>query len=392
MKKRPGLPLALVLLLLLFTAACGEAGGEGAEPSPQAAEAAAWDTMVPERRMDLRYAQQFEVIFYPEDYALIVIADTGRYLLVPEGKAVPEGLSEDIVVLHQPLDRIYLAASSAMDFFRQMDTLHSVCMTSTSRDNWRLPEVVEALDRGDMHYVGKYSEPDYEYIVTEGCDLVVESTMIHHSPKTLEQLTALGLPVMVERSSYEPHPLGRMEWIRLYGLLTGRSREADAWFARELERLSGILEQESGEQDEQTVAFFYITANGAANVRKPGDYVAKMIQLAGGRYVFSDLPGEENALSTVNMQMEAFYEGAWDADYLIYNSAIDGELETIQQLVEKDALLADFKAVQAGKVWCTGKSMFQQTTAVGDIMLDIHNIVSGRAEKGQALNVLYRLT
>ena len=262
-------------------------------------------------------------------------------------------------------------------------------MTSTERDNWRLPEVVAALDKGDMLYVGKYSEPDYERIVTEGCDLVVESTMIHHSPKTLEQLTALGLPVMVERSSYEPHPLGRMEWVRLYGLLTGRSQEADNWFDQELERLSAVLEQESGEE---TVAFFYITANGAANVRKPGDYVAKMIQLAGGRYVFSELPGEENALSTVNMQMEAFYAEAWDADYLIYNSAIDGELETIDQLVEKDELLADFKAVQAGKVWCTGKSMFQQTTAVGDIILDIHNIVSGHAEKGAELNVLYRLT
>lgn len=388
MRKRPCLSAVLVLLLL-FTAACGGTGEEGMETPPQTAETAVWGTMEPDRSMELQYAEQFDVVFYPGDYALITIAGTDRYLLVPEGKAVPEGLEEDIVVLRQPLGRIYLAASSAMDFFRQINALDMVCMTSTERSNWRLPEVVEALDQGDMLYVGKYSEPDYERIVTEGCDLVVESTMIHHSPKTLEQLTSLGLPVMVERSSYESHPLGRMEWIRLYGLLTGRSQEADAWFGQELARLSGILEQESGDQ---TVAFFYITANGAANVRKPGDYVSKMIQLAGGRYVFSDLPGEENALSTMNLQMEAFYEGAWDADYLIYNSAIDGELETIAQLVEKDELLADFKAVQAGKVWCTGKSMFQQTTAVGDIILDIHNIVSGNAENGAELNVLYRLT
>ncbi len=388
MKQCSSLPIVLMLFLLLLTA-CGEVGEGGRKAPSQATETVAWDSMEPDHHMDLEYAQQFDVAFYPGDYALITIEDSGRYLLVPEGKAVPEGLTQDIVVLQQPLARIYLAASSAMDFFRQIDALHTVCMTSTQRSNWRLPEVVEALDRGEMLYVGKYSEPDYERIVTEGCDLVVESTMIHHSPKTLEQLTALGLPVMVERSSYEPHPLGRMEWVRLYGLLTGKSQEADAWFDQELARLSDILEQESGDQ---TVAFFYITANGAANVRKPGDYVAKMIQLAGGNYVFSSLPGEETALSTVNMQMEAFYAGAWDADVLIYNSAIDGELETIEQLVEKDGLLADFKAVQTGKVWCTGKSMFQQTTAVGDIILDIHNIVSGKAEKGAEMNVLYRLT
>ena len=58
----------------------------------------------------------------------------------------------------------------------------------------------------------------------------------------------------------------------------------------------------------KTVAFFYITSNGAVSVRKPGDYIAKAIDLAGGVYVFHDLPGEENALSTMNMQMESFYQ------------------------------------------------------------------------------------
>ncbi len=58
----------------------------------------------------------------------------------------------------------------------------------------------------------------------------------------------------------------------------------------------------------RTVAFFYITANGAVNVRKPNDYIAQMIGLAGGTYVLNDrLSAEENALSTMNMQMEDFF-------------------------------------------------------------------------------------
>lgn len=70
---------------------------------------------------------------------------------------------------------------------------------------------------------------------------------------------------------------------------------------------------------------FYITANGAVNVRKPNDYIAQMIGLAGGTYVLNDrLSAEENALSTMNMQMEDFYAAAKDADILIYNSTIEG--------------------------------------------------------------------
>ena len=51
--------------------------------------------------------------------------------------------------------------------------------------------------------------------------------MIYHNPEVKEKLEDLGIPVLVEMSSYESHPLGRLEWIRVYGLLTDREKEAD---------------------------------------------------------------------------------------------------------------------------------------------------------------------
>ena len=75
------------------------------------------------------------------------------------------------------------------------------------------------MEDGRMLYAGKYNAPDYERILSGSCDLAVESTMIYHSPEVKEQLERLGIPVLVERSSYERHPLGRMEWLKLYGVL-----------------------------------------------------------------------------------------------------------------------------------------------------------------------------
>ena len=124
------------------------------------------------------------------------------------------------------------------------------------------------------------------------------------------------------------------------------------------------------------MAFFYISSNGSVNVRKPGDYISKMIELAGGQYIFSadDLNVEENALSTMNIQMEAFYAGAKDADVLLYNSTIEGVVHTTEELVAKCPLLAEFKAVQSGSVWCTTQSFFQQSTALVDFVLDLHRV------------------
>ena len=140
---------------------------------------------------------------------------------------------------------------------------------------------------------------------------------------------------------------------------------------------------------DKTVAFFYITTTGTVNVRKSDDYVPRMIALAGGTYAFPDL-SSGSALSTVNMTMESFYDGARDADLLIYNSTIDGELFTLDELLQKSAFLKDFKAVQNGNVWCTGKNLFQEPMGLGKLILDMHRVLTEDAP-GE-LTYLHKLT
>ncbi len=115
-----------------------------------------------------------------------------------------------------------------------------------------------------------------------------------------------------------------------------------------------------------------------------------MIELAGGEYIIkSEENSEESAVSTMNMQPEAFYEAAKDADILIYNSTVDGSYDSVDQLIEKCALLEDFKAVQNGNVWCTEQNMFQQTTGAVDMICDINSIINETA--ADRTTYLYRL-
>lgn len=343
----------------------------------------------PTGSMDLQYADQFSVDYYDGGYALITIAKQDQYLLVPEGKQAPQNLSRKITVLQQPLNNIYLAASSAMDLFDGLDALDSITMTSTAQKDWSLPPVTQAMQQGKLQYVGKYNAPDYETLLAQKCQIAVESTMITHNPEVKEQLEKLNIPVLVEHSSYEAHPLGRMEWIKLYGLLLGKTEEAQQFFDEKVQQVNRIQTTDTG----KTVAFFYISSTGSVNVRKPGDYVSKMIDMAGGSYVptAQQLKVEDNALSTMNMQMEAFYAAAKDADYIIYNSTIEGDLQSISQLTEKSGLLKDFKAVRDGNVWCTEKNMFQQTTGAADMIEDLNRIVTGQADQTDQLTFLHRL-
>ena len=395
--------ILLCLIALCLLAGCAPAASPAAGPSPSPAPAstpsptaapeetpaAEADPMAVVGRMELSYATQFTVDYLACGGALISVGTEDRFLLLPEGVEVPAGADADLVILRQPMDKLYNAASSAMDFFVQLDAMSQVRFTSTTYKNWGLQEVRDALDAGTLVYAGKYSAPDFELLLGEKCSLAIESTMIYHSPDIKEKLENLGIPVLVERSSYEPHPLGRVEWIKLYGLLLGKEAEAALFYADQLEQVAKLADLPAGEL---TVAYFHISTARSVVVRKPGDYLCKMIQLAGGKYVFDELPGQDDSsLSTMNMDMEAFYAGARDADVLIYNSTIDGELNTLSQLLEKSELLGDFKAVKDGNVWCSEHDLFQKSSAAAVMIRELNRILSGDAAEEDALEFFHRL-
>ena len=338
------------------------------------------------RQLELKYAKQFSAEYLDNGCTRISINDDD-YLVVPENADVPADTSGDIII-KQPVLNVYNAASSAMDLIDGAGAFDHVSMTSTKYDDWSLPAVRNAMDSGALTYVGKYSAPDYEAILESDCGLAIESTMIYHSPEVKEKLEALGVPVLVERSSYESDPLGRMEWIKLYGIIFGCEEQTEKFFDEKTKQLESILlDEKSG----KTAAFFYINSSGGVVVRKPADYVPEMIRMAGGEYIFTadDLNTDENSLSTMTVQPESFYEKAWDADVLIYNSTIAGEVSTVDELLEKFPLLSDFSAVKSGEVWCTEKNMFQQTTGAADMIAELHSIFTGEAKS--KMNFIYRL-
>ena len=371
--------LLAALLLLAFTVCAVNPAQPESTSSPAQADETQADFQV-ESAYPLEYAKEFTVDECTGGTRLITIQNA-RYLVVPENSTVPNGLSEDITVLQKPLENVYLVSTSAMDPILKLDALSAVTLSGTSAENWYLPEAKEAMENGEISYAGKYSAPDYERIVSANCGLAIENTMIYHTPEVKEQLEKFGIPVLVERSSYESDPLARMEWVKLYGILFDKEAEAETFFNEQVQRIRPLLGQDT---TGKTAAFFSVTSNNLVTVRKSNDYVAKMIGMAGGEYVFSDLSDNGNNLATINLSLEEFYAGAKDADVLIYNSTIEGKIETTEQLLSKCPMLADFKAVQNGNVWCTTQSLFQESMELPDLILDMNRVFA--AESPNAVN------
>ena len=355
--------------------------------------------------LETDYAECFDVYYYQDGFKLLDIHGDTRCLLIPEGKDLPAGVEavdasgkavdgtggdavfgkladgERIIVLHQPVQNVYLAATAVMALVNSVDAINAVRLTGTDADGWYLDAPKKALESGDMIYAGKYSEPDYELLIQEGCTLAIESTMIDHTPEVKEKLEELDIPVLTDHSSYEDHPLGRAEWVKLYGALFDQEDAAEKQFAGQKD---AVAELESLENTGKTVAFFYISQDGTAVVRSAEDYIPRMIGIAGGQYMFSDLEAAAGSSAAVNLSMEEFYATASEADYLVYNASIDAPLNGMQDLLAKSDLFSEFKAVQDGQVWTTDKNLYQATDSIGQFIKDLHLMMTDGKEDEMA--------
>ena len=318
-------------------------------------------------KLDLEAAKNFAVDRLEGGYSLITVQNGGRFLLIPAGMDAPDGLDADIMLLYMPLDNLFVASTSTVALMDEIGALSAVTQTTYDVEDWYLPSVKQAVQDGQIAYIGHYKQPDFERIALNPPKLAVFSTMIEGTPDVREKLDELGIPLLVDSSALEETPLGRMEWMKLYGVLLGRENEASTAFDAQKQKIESLEPM----QENVTVAMFYMV---------------KMLELAGGRYAPEGLGTGESG--TRQMEMEAFYLVAGDADCILYMGQLGGKPKTLSQLIERNTLLADFKAVQNGRVYCTGADYFQQAGRLGDLIEDMNRMLSG---DDAALNHIMKL-
>ncbi|WP_051233674.1 ABC transporter substrate-binding protein [Butyrivibrio sp. NC3005] len=331
------------------------------------------------------YATCFRIYRYSDDCVLIAVRDGRKYLLLPKDCKESFSVPEKVSVLKVPITNIYLGASAVMSQFDSIGAIDSIKFVATKKDDWYIDSVLHAMDNDLIKYGGKYSAPDYETLVASKVDAAIENTMILHSPKVTEKLEKLGIPVFIDWSSYEDSVLGRLEWIKVYGILTGREDSADKAFA---EQITQIKDLDIQDIESKSVVVFSLNSNHQIVTKKKNDYLVKMIECAGGKYL---LPKEtkEDSRSQMTISIEAFYSYAKDADIIIYNGVIEDAPDTLEELKNMDITFKNLKAVKNGNVWCVDKALYQYTSKTGTITSNIYDVLKNGKEKTQ---FLYKLS
>lgn len=386
--------LALVLLAVLamstlLFAACDRKENE------QQGITVAYSQLTSTGKEENTFAELFSIEHLKDEnekaYSKIEVFDKEKkldtsWLLLPEGvdkvSGAPAGVN---IMTFRDRQNIMVSSASTMALINAMDALSKVPMT-TADTTWRIQEIKDAIDKGTVKEVGKYSKPDYEQIISIGAEkhvtFAVFSTMLDSVPDVYDQLTkTCNLRIMRDQSSYESHPLGRTEWIKIYGEIFDMRDKSDAVFNGQVE----ILNETSSkinvpEAERKTVLIFYTTSTkDTFYVRNAADYVTELVNLGGGKQVAEIGPGKSG---NTKMTQESFIQECSQADYVLYNwtSGASGvKDESLQGLI--DARLGDwfkdFKAYKEGNVWRTSNDFYQKMDKMGEMVADIYKMLYG---------------
>ncbi len=366
--------LAVLLMTLLVGLSLLVACGAGTAEAEAAASGDVDGELIVDHEEQLQYAQQFTMTHYKGGYISFRILggehEDRVYLVVPEGKTVPAGLGEEYVVLQQPVTNLRCCSGSAstISAFGGLDRVSSL---ATDVSGVAIPALVDAYEAGKLVYSGSYKEPDYELILDLDTQLVIDANNLDGQPDVTEKYTELGIPYLPIRNAKEPHPLGYNEWAKVFGAVLGMWDEANAYFEDCVNRVEALS---SLEQSDKSVLMLYFSSDGSkVYVPRGGDSWGKLVELAGGVNGAADY--EPGKTGTGTISTEDFYAMFRDVDYIV-NMNMAAKLWTLDELLEHEPLLKDFKAVADDHVYICIDRIYQFNYDFAGMISDMNTILS----------------
>lgn len=312
--------------------------------------------------MTLEYTDAFSVKYLKGGLKKIVDADGRILIFVPEGREVPEEYKDEVIV-NAPIKKVLAASTTYVSLLRPIDEIESVVAVTTDIENWAIDEVIAGLESGDITFVGKNKAPDYEKISS----LKPEIAFVYGGPSGLyemmEKFDELGIQYAVGGEYMEDHPLGRMEWLKFFAALYDKEDIAEEYFNAAVDRVKEV-EEKLASVERPTVAWGSVYS-GKVYVPKSASYAAKMIEMAGGDYIFKD-----DDLDSTSVSIEQFYDKGKDADVFVYSSSIN-YAPSLEYILEQTPSLADFKKVQEKDVWCFAEDYWQSMDKTDELICQL---------------------
>ena len=310
---------ALIVTLVLLSSACG------GRSKTSSVNGAASDTLV------FKYAENITVVRHAEyiEVALRNPWDTLKtlhtYYLVNKHQPTPDHLSEGTLV-PIPLEKSLVYSSVHCSLLNDLQTLKTVAGVC-DRSYIRIPAIQKGCNNGTIIDCGSSLNPNIERIIDFAPDAILLSPF--ENSGGYGRIEKLDIPIIECADYMETSPLGRAEWMRFFGMLTGKEQVADSLFA-EIEKEYVSLKQQAARCSNNKTADSPVNRPSVITEMKMGSAwyvpggkstVARLLQDAGANYLFAD----NTSSGSVPLSFETVFDKGQHADFWLikYNQQTD---------------------------------------------------------------------
>lgn len=263
------------------------------------------------------------------------------WCLIPRDSSIPQGISEQQVI-RVPVRKMVCMSTTHTAMMRALgaDSL----IAGISGSSLVYDSVIrQGIGSGRIRDVGYEGSLNRELIISIAPDLLMAYGVADPSSGSTARLSGLGIKVFYNADYLEEHPLARVEWIRLFGLLTGRERIADSIVRVVSASYTELASKVSESTGQRPGVLLGAPWEDVWYVSPANSYIGKLIEDAGGNYIYSDMTGA----NSVPLSVESVFRRAADAGIWIN----PGSAGSLDQITAADPRMASLPLFSKGQVW-----------------------------------------
>ena len=208
-------------------------------------------------------------------------------------------------------------------------------------------DIKNKIQQGLIAEVGYESNLNQELIIKILPELIMMYGIGSESAGHVNKLRELGINIMFNADYLESDPLGKAEWIKLFGALYCKEEMADSIFREEVRNYTQIRDYIITSNTKGPSVLLGLPFKDTWFISPGNSFISKLIRDAGGSYLW------ENTSSAVSMPygLENVYIAALEADYWLNI----GTVTRPEEISLVDKRLADLKCFKNKNLYNNNK-------------------------------------
>jgi iron complex transport system substrate-binding protein len=293
----------------------------------------------------VEYAKGFSIFKY-DGYSIVKIINPWpnatkqyTYILQEKNGIVPDSLQKNTII-QIPIKKIVVTSTTHIPSLEMLG-VENTLIAFPNLDYVSSEKVRNRIEAGKIKELGNNQNLNTEVLIDSAPDVIIGFGIDNNNP-ALDNLQKSGLKVVLNGDWNEQTPLGKAEWIKLFGALYGLDSKANTLFNTIVADYKNTVKLATKTTTKPTVMAGAIYEN-QWYLPEGNSWGCYFMKEANAQYLWADSKGT----GSLSLSFEAVLEKAQNADIWIG----PGQFVSLREMLEANPHYTQFKAFQNKKVY-----------------------------------------